>query len=107
MKYEIEITDAAEQDILDIYYYIARYDSAKNAEYVFDKLETACLSLSEQASRGHVPPELDTIGVKEYLEIHFKPYRIIYQIQGKTVYIHSVSDGRRDMRSLLERRLIR
>ncbi|MCW8956863.1 MAG: type II toxin-antitoxin system RelE/ParE family toxin [Gammaproteobacteria bacterium] len=107
MKYKIEITDVAEQDILEIYYYIAQYDSDKNAEYVFNQIEALCLSLSEQPSRGHVPPELDTVGVKEYLEIHFKPYRIIYQIQGKTVYIHCVVDGRRDMRSFLERRLIR
>lgn len=107
MNYRVEITDVAEQDILDIYYYISHHDSIENADHVITKLENLCLSLNEQPTRGHVPPELDRIGIKEYLELHFKPYRVIYRIQNNTVIILCVADGRRDMRSLLERRLIR
>ena len=59
------------------------------------------------AKRGHVPPELDRMSVRDYLEIHYKPYRIIYQIFGNKVFIHCVLDGRRDMEDLLQRRLIR
>ena len=105
--FKVEIVDEAEQDILDIYHYIAHHDSAEKAEYVLTEIETRCLSLSELPARGHLPPELEYIGVKEYLEIHFKPYRVIYQITGKTITILCVVDGRRDMRSFLERRLIR
>jgi toxin ParE1/3/4 len=107
MKYKVEITGEAEQDILDLHHYIARHDSVQNADHVFNRLEELCLSLSEQPHRGHVPPELGSIGIKEYLEVHFKPYRVIFQITGKTVYIHCVVDGRRDMRTFLERRIFR
>ena len=107
MTFKVEITDVAEQDILDIVYYIARNDSRQNAQQLFDKLETLCLSLSEQPGRGHIPPELESVGIKDFLEVHYKPYRVIYQIQGRTVFILCVADGRRDMRSLLERRLLR
>jgi hypothetical protein len=41
------------------------------------------------------------------LEIHFKPYRIIYQIVGRTVFVHCVLDGRRAVQEMLERRLLR
>ena len=36
-----------------------------------------------------------------------KPYRVICEVIGRDVYIHCVLDGRRDMQSLLERRLVR
>jgi toxin ParE1/3/4 len=52
-------------------------------------------------------PELERIGVCGYREIHFKPYRIIYQIAGQKVFIHCVLDGRRAMQEILERRLLR
>ncbi len=39
----------------------------------------------------------------------FKPYRIVYQVGKKTVYIHCVFDGRRDMPAEggLQERLLR
>ncbi len=66
-----------------------------------------CLSLDKLTARGHIPPELERVGVTTYRQVHFKPYRVIYQISGQNVYIHCVLDGRRDMQSLLERRLLR
>lgn len=93
--------------ILDIYQYIARHDSAANADLVFEKIEEASYSLEEFLQRGHVPPELDTVGISAYREIHFKPYRVIYEIDGKNIFIHCILDGRRDLQQLLERRLLR
>jgi len=55
----------------------------------------------------HIPPELEEPGNKKFLEIHFKPYRIIYQVSGQLVYIYIVCDGRRDMQSLLKKRLLK
>ncbi|MCA1779686.1 MAG: type II toxin-antitoxin system RelE/ParE family toxin, partial [Xanthomonadaceae bacterium] len=63
--------------------------------------------LTELPERGHVPPELDRIGVTNYREVSFKPYRVIYEVIRQEAFIHCVLDGRRDIPSLLERRLIR
>jgi toxin ParE1/3/4 len=57
--------------------------------------------------RGHVPPELERIGVLEFREVFYKPYRIIYQIIGNNVYIHCILDGRRDMQDILQQRVLR
>ncbi len=65
------------------------------------------LSLEESPERGHYPPELSIQGIKEFKEVIFKPYRAIYEITGRKVIVHLCVDGRRDMRALLERRLIR
>jgi toxin ParE1/3/4 len=107
MKYSVYLISTAEEDIFEIYEYISRNDSPQKAEDVFSKLKEACESLATMAKRGHVPPELDRMSVRDYLEIHYKPYRIIYQIFGNKVFIHCVLDGRRDMEDLLQRRLIR
>lgn len=106
MKFSVYFISDAEDDILEIYQYIARNDSVEKAEYVLSRLEETCLSLQSNARRGHVPPELDRINIHEYLEIHFKPYRIIYQISGTKVLIHCVLDGRRSLEDLLHRRLL-
>lgn len=106
-KYQIIITSEVEKDILDIYDYIAKKDILQNAEYVLDNLELLILSLEKSPERGHYPPELSIQGIKEFKEIIFKPYRAIYEIIGSKVIVHLCVDGRRDMKALLERRLIR
>ena len=55
---------------------------------------------------GATRRELLDIGVRECREVFFKPYRTIYRVIGETVYVLVIADGRRDMRSLLERRLL-
>ena len=47
------------------------------------------------------------LGITDYREAHFKPYRIIYRVMGQQVIVYCVLDGRRDMQSLLLRRLMR
>lgn len=107
MSYTVYILADAEQDIVDIYDYVERSDSLEKAEYVLEQIEKKCLGLSEFPNRGHFPPELERIGIFEYREIHFKPYRIIYQIIDLKVYVHCVLDGRRELQKLLENRLLR
>lgn len=106
-RYRVRLAEEAEQDLVDIYRYIKSHDSAEKASHVLDRLELLCVRLVELPGRGHVPPELDRIGVLSYREVHFKPYRVIYEVIRQDVFIHCVLDGRRDMQALLERRLIR
>ena len=107
MNYEIYIVSDAEEDIFGIYHYVSINDSEDRAKYLLNKIETTCFSLKEHPERDHVPPELERIGVYHYREIHFKPYRVIYEISESKVFIHCVLDGRRSLPELLERRLLR
>jgi toxin ParE1/3/4 len=70
-------------------------------------LEQTIKSLADMPERGNYPQELERIGVCEYREAYYKPYRIIYAIQGKDVIVHCVLDELRDMRTLLLQRLLR
>jgi toxin ParE1/3/4 len=107
MKYIVIIIKDAEADIFDIYKYVAYNDGIEKAEYLLDKIEKTCEGLSRLPRRGHIPPELKNIGIFDFLEIHFKPYRIIYQILDTQVFIHCVLDGRRELQDLLQQRLLR
>ena len=106
-RYHVRLTEEAELDLLDIYHYIAAHDSPQQVGHVLERLEELCAELAEFPARGHVPPELERVGVMNYREVHFKPYRVIYEIAGRDVFIHCILDGRRDIQSLLERRLTR
>jgi toxin ParE1/3/4 len=107
MKFEVIMLKDAEDDILDIYEFFKLSDSGQNALKLIDKLEEACESISEFPQRGHFPPELEYLGIYDFKEIHFKPYRIIYRIIEKSVIIYCVLDGRRNFTELLEKRLLR
>jgi toxin ParE1/3/4 len=107
MTHRVFLVDEAEADILDICRYVMTHDSPEKAEYLFGKLQESCEGLANHPARGHVPPELERVRVYDYREIHFKPYRIIYRVSGKRVYVHCVLDGRRDLQELLLERLLR
>jgi toxin ParE1/3/4 len=106
MAYAVALTEDAERDLEDIYRYIAGSDSVANADRVLDALEAAALTLVELPERGNVPKELRSLGLKEYRELHWKPYRLIYRIDDRRVIVYCVADGRRDMQTLLQRRLL-
>ena len=104
--YEVYLTDAALRDLEEIDDYIVASDSPQKAEYVLGRIEQALLSLADMPKRGNYPKELAKLGIKEYREIFFKPYRIVYRVWDKKVYVYLIVDGRRDMQALLGRRLL-
>ena len=106
MPYQVFLTDAAAKDLEEIHAYIARHDAEGKADYVLDQIEAAVRSLSEFPARGAYPNELISLGIREYREVFFKPFRIVYRIIDQQVYIMLIADGRRDMQSLLQRRLL-
>jgi toxin ParE1/3/4 len=105
-KFEVLLTEGAEQDLEAIHDYISEFDCVANANYVLDKLIDVVESLSKFPERGSYPKELVGLGIKEYRQTFFKPYRVIYRVAGSQVIIYLIADGRRDMQSVLARRLL-
>jgi toxin ParE1/3/4 len=106
MSFQVFLTDDAARDLEDLYDYIALHEVPGKADYVLNQIEKAFFSLSENPDRGAYPKELLSIGLREYREIFFKPYRIVYRIIAENVYVMVIADGRRDMQTLLQRRLL-
>ena len=106
MAFLVQLTDDATRDLEEICDYIDRHDEAGRADYVLEQIEKAFRSLSEYPERGNYPVELLDIGIREYREIFSRPYRIIYRVMENNVYVLLIADGRRDMQTLLQRRLL-
>jgi Plasmid stabilization system protein len=105
-RYAVELTEHALLDLDDIADYITLHDGAARAEHVARGIERAYASLAVFPNRGAYPRELLELGIREFREVHFKPYRIIYRVLEHKVVVFLIADGRRDMQALLTRRLL-
>lgn len=105
MRFDVLLTEHAERDLDELYSYIAEHDTPGNAARALDRIEKTLQSLSTFPERGSYPKELLALGIREYRQTFFKPYRLIYRIVEQRVYVYLIVDGRRDMQALLARRL--
>ena len=105
-KFEVLLTEGAEQDLEAIHDYISEFDCVANANYVLDELMGVVESLSNFPERGSYPKELVGLGIKEYRQAVFKPVRVVCRVTGSRRIIYLIADGRRDMQSVLARRLL-
>ncbi len=100
------LTADAQRDLEELYDYIAEHDTARKAAHVLNRIEETLRRLSKFPERGAYPRELLALGIRDYRQTYFKPYRVIYRIIGRRVYVYLIVDGRRDMPTLLARRLL-
>jgi len=106
MRFEVLLTEDANRDLEDVYDYVAEHDAPGKAEALLGRIEEMIERLSANPDRGSYPKELSALGIREYRQVFYKPYRIIYSDRGKRVYIYPIGDGRRDFQTRLARRLL-
>ena len=102
----VQLTEDAVQDLAEIYDYLGRHHSPARANDVLEQIESRFHSLSEYPRSGSYPKELQHVGIQEFREVLSYPYRIIYRVLHEQVYVLVIADGRRDMQTLLQRRLL-
>jgi len=105
MTYPVRVTSAAWRDLTEIYDWIAENDSIESAGLVLDRIWEAAEGIAAMPRRGSRPKELPIKLEAEYRQVFFKPYRVIYEIRRNDIAIHLIADGRRNLQSLLLRRL--
>ena len=105
--YEVRLTLGAEKDLQALHDHVFEYRSPAQADALLSALLEAVESLERFPDRGVVPQEIASLGVRDYRQILLPPYRIIYRVIDVTVYVLVIADGRRDMQSLLEQRLLK
>jgi toxin ParE1/3/4 len=100
--FEVRITKGAERDLEALHNYVVVNRSGKEAEALLDGILDKIITLEEFPLRGPICPELDRLGISEFRQIYHGPYRLIYRVVDKTVYVMIIADSRRDMKALLE-----
>ncbi len=102
--FKVHWATVANEDLKNIILYIAE-DSPRNARLIFEKIKEQASSLTHFPEKGRTVPELQDQGIFLYRELILAPWRIIYRISDKKVYILSVIDSRQNVEDILLRRL--
>ena len=104
-RYNVLWSNVAERDLAAIIAFIGE-ESMPQAIKVFSKIRVRAAALYSFPERGRVVPELRDQGVFTYRELVTPPWRIIYRISEKAVYVLSVLDSRQNIEDILLRRLV-
>jgi plasmid stabilization system protein ParE len=107
MSYKIIILHSAEQDLKELKSYIVKNFSHATWQTTYDQLKKAIRNLKDFPHVGSTPDELEKLNLSQYRQILSGMNRIIYEVRQDTIFIHIIVDGRRDIKSLLTRRLLR
>jgi len=105
-RFRVEWAEVAVRDLEELVTRIAA-DSVINADRVLERIEARAVSLESSPSRGRIVPELAHFGMRAWRELIVRPYRLVYRIEGDTVTVLALFDGRRDLEDLLLERLLR
>lgn len=103
--YKVQWASVAETDLKGIIEYVAE-NSLASAISVFEKIKEKALGLNQFPERGRIVPELKDQGIALYRELIVTPWRIIYRITDKTIYVLSVLDSRQNVEDILLKRFI-
>ena len=104
-NYKIEWAGVAEKDLKGIIEYIAE-DSPGNAFKILKKIKQKASDLYTLPERGRIVPELQEQGILQYRELIITPWRLIYRIAERKIYVLSVIDFRQNVEDILLKRLI-
>jgi len=105
-KLRVLWSEVAENDLKGIMAYIA-LDNPIQALKKLDEIKKKACGLYAFPEKGHVVPELRGYGILTYRELIVPPWRIIYRMAEKTVFVLSVLDSRRNIEDILLSRLTR
>jgi len=104
-EYKVIWANVAESDLANIIKYIGE-DSPQNALNILKKIRQKVSRLYTLPERGRIVPELQDQGIIQYRELIISPWRLIYRISGRKVYVLSVIDSRQNLEDVLLKRFV-
>lgn len=104
-RFDVRLSAPAERDIEAIYEYLYAHGSPDIAGDLLTKLLDRIDSLEFFPMRGAIVPEVE-IDADELRQFVIGVYRGIYFVEDDVVLIVAVIDGRRDVGSFLQDRLL-
>ena len=103
-NYRVTWTNTAERDLKDIIEYIS-IDNPQNARTILKKIKKKASELYTLPERHRIVPELQDQGIFQYREMIIPPWRLIYRVAERDVYVLSLIDSRRNVEDILLKRL--
>jgi plasmid stabilization system protein ParE len=97
---------SAEADLKDLRRYIIKTFGVVAWASSYGKIKDSVAMIEAHPKAGRIPEELEDLNATQYRQVIAGMNRIIYEVRVDATYIHVVCDTRRDLKSLLMRRLI-
>jgi toxin ParE1/3/4 len=107
MSFQVVFLNSAKLDLQELKAYITKNFGQETWQASYGKLKEAVHGLEDFPLKGKVPEEIQSLNLTQYRQVISGMNRVIYEIRQQTVFIHIVCDTRKDMRSLLTKRLLR
>lgn len=107
MSFKVVILESAEQDLKELRAYIVKNFSVDTWRTSFADIKGVIRNLQEFPLAGSTPEEIEKLNLTQYRQVLSGINRIIYEVRQDVIYIHIIADTRRDMTTLLNKRLIR
>ena len=105
LNYKVIWTNVAESDLKDIIEYIT-IDSPQNALRILKNFKQKTSELYTLPERNRIVPELQDQGILQYREMIIPPWRLIYRIAERKIFVLSVIDSWRNVEDILLNRII-
>jgi plasmid stabilization system protein ParE len=106
MSLRVILLAGAEQDLRELRTYIVRNFGKEVWQASYGRIKEAVSNITSFPLVGAIPPELEKLQLVQYRQVLAGMNRIIYEVRQDIVYIHIICYSRKDMVSLLNRRLM-
>jgi toxin ParE1/3/4 len=107
MKVHVVLLEPAEADLKDLRSYIIKNFGKESWQAAYGKIKESIGVIRSYPEGGSVPDELANLNLIQYRQVISGMNRIIYEVRDGVAYIHVICDTRKDLRSLLMKRILR
>jgi plasmid stabilization system protein ParE len=104
---KVDILESAEYDLKELKVYLVKNFSVATWQSSYGQIKEVIRNLQRFPLAGSIPDEFESLDLTQYRQVIAGMNRIIYEVRGDNVYVHIIVDARRDLKSLLIRRLLR
>ena len=107
MSISVVFLRPAELDLKELKSYIVKNFGKDAWQASYSTIQETVGAIQTFPLGGKMPEELDKLNLTQFRQVISDMNRIIYEVRQETIYIHIVCDTRKDMKSLLTKRLLR
>jgi plasmid stabilization system protein ParE len=104
---KVVFLEGAEEDLKELRRYIIKNFGRSTWQETYQPIKYSVRDILISPQSGVIPEELVDCNPQQYRQVISGMNRILYEIGDTIIYIHIICDIRRDMRTLLSRRLLR
>jgi len=103
---KVVFLQSAEADLKGLRHYITRNFGKEVWATSYDGIKKSVAMIQDRPKAGRIPSELESLNIAQYRQVLSGMNRIIYEVRENTAYIHIICDTRRDLQSLLMKRIV-